>query len=116
MWKKAIKEVLSLPPEAQVLSVYEYVVPKGNKVHKYLRCEYLLGGTKRTKHVPRYLEGVVRKVMKNKEREIALKILDNIYYQAQQLKHLHLDHSLKEQLMKVVQELQAIAEADSNEL
>ncbi len=115
-WKETLKEVLSLPHEARVLSVYEYSVPKGDKTHTYLRCEFVLGGRKRTKHIPRHMEGIVKKLLRAKEKEEALKILDNIYYQTQQLKRLSLDEDLKDQLRSIAQEIMKIVEEDNGQV
>ena len=110
MWREAIREVLGLPSGARIVSVYEYSVPKGNKTYVYLRCEYIIAEKKKTRHIPRRIEGRVRTILASKEREDALEILDNIYYQAQQLKRLSLDDELREQLKDLAHELIIIAE------
>ena len=115
-WRERTKELLSLPAEAQVISIYEYSVPKGDRTHTYLRCEYVLDGRKRTKHIPRRMEGVFRKILKNKEREEVLKALDTIYALVQTLKGRNLDDDLKEQVRELIAEMEKLIEEEGNEM
>jgi len=107
-WKEKVKEFLSLPAEAQVISIYRYQVPRGEKIHEYLRCEYLLNGKRKTKHIPRNLERTFEKLMEFKEREEALKLLDELYAKLQELRRYRLDAELLSQYREVVEEAQKI--------
>ncbi len=115
-WRERTKELLSLPAEAQVISIYEYSVPKGDKTHTYLRCEYIIDGKKKTKHIPRHMESVFRKIIQNKEREEVLKALDTIYALVHTLKKKELDDDLKDQVRELIEEMEKLIKEESGEV
>jgi hypothetical protein len=57
-WKERLKHILDLPPDARIVTkpYYRKIIKRNGKVYRALTVQYVLGGRRRYKHIPKSKE------------------------------------------------------------